>query len=177
MAVGLLTTLWLGCTERPAAPTSPAQPADSAEPGQRVELTIIDETDLARALARHQGKVVLVDYWATWCAPCVELFPHTVQLHRELAAEGLEVISVSLDDTDNEPQVRRFLATNRADFENFLSRYGTSPKSMEALNIPGGSLPHLKLYDRHGKIRHTFNAGEFQPADVDRQVRQLLRES
>jgi thiol-disulfide isomerase/thioredoxin len=186
--------LLVGCPERPATRTSRpsakdnrgsplgAVQSDQTTPAagtggsmpEKIGVQLIDERDLAKALAQRNGKVVLVDFWATWCMPCMELFPHTVQLHRSLANKGFEVISVSLDDPDNEPEVLRFLVSKGAEFGNFVSRYGTSTKSMEAFKIPGGSLPHLRLYDRQGAVHRTFDAGSFQPADIDRAVQELL---
>jgi len=158
--------LVLGCTQR-AAPPGGTMP-------EKIAVQVIDENDLARAIAQRKGKVVLVDFWATWCIPCTELFPHTVQLHRSLADKGLDVISVSLDDPDNKPAVLRFLVSKGAQFENFISRYGISPKSMQAFEIPGGSLPHLRLYNRRGALYRSLSADSFRPADIDRAVHELL---
>jgi thiol-disulfide isomerase/thioredoxin len=168
LAASVLLVL-AGCRERPAAPAG-----DRGVDLEKVNVQVIDENGLAAALAERRGKVVLVDFWATWCTPCRELFPHTVQLYRDLAGKGFDVVSVSLDDPDREPAVLQFLVSQRAEFANCISRYGTSPKSMEAFGISDGSLPLLKLYDREGNLSRTFNAGEFKAADVDRAVQELL---
>ena len=81
--------------------------ADEAARVISVRVANIDE--YRATLAKHRGKVVLVDFWATWCPSCVEQFPHTVELHRKFAESGLAVVSVSLDEPDAEPQVREFL--------------------------------------------------------------------
>jgi len=185
--------LLIGCAERPPAPESPSQSASSASPGatdfhptkaasgtdgdsprQAIEIRSIDEKDLAQLLAQRRGKVALVDFWATWCLPCVDLLPHTVELHRDLSQRGLDVILVSLDDPESEGEVFRVLISKGVRFDAFISRYGTSPRSMEAFGIPDGSLPHLRLYDRQGRERQAFNAGQFQAADIDRVVKELL---
>ena len=95
----------------------------------------IDAAGLAQFVDQHPSKVVLIDFWATWCLPCVQLFPHTVELHKHWADRGLVVAAISLDDPSDESTVRRFIAKNGADFPNFISRFGPSSQSAEAFDI------------------------------------------
>ena len=120
--------------------------------------------------------MVLVDFWATWCGPCLELFPHAAELQRRLGAKGLTVVTVSLDDPGNEPAVRRFLDQQGATTENFLAVYGVGPEAFTAFGIADGALPHVRLYDRQGKLRRTFASGgkAIDPAEVERAVEQML---
>ncbi len=174
--------LLTGCskTETPedARRTLPVARLDEsieAKPDREITLRVIDEKGLAEAIGRHGGKVVLVDYWATWCMSCVELFPHTVELHRELSEQGLVVISVSLDAPEAESAVLAFLKKRGATFENFLSRYGAGMESFEKFNLPG-TLPQLQLFDREGNLRHTFPPAQSAPDTeaLDAAVRELL---
>ena len=134
---------------------STGRPVDSKTSTAEISVRVVDETELASAIEGHRGKVVLVDFWATWCTSCVKLFPHTVELHEKLGPEGLEVISVSLDDPENEEAVLRFLRKQGARFDNFISRYGAGPESFEKLGLPG-MLPQLRLYDRAGNPAGVF---------------------
>jgi len=140
-----------------------------------VSVAVIDEVAFAEVLRQHGGSVVLVEYWATWCLPCRELFPHSVELHKRLAGKGLVVISVSLDDPQQESSVRQFLAAAGATFENFISAYGTGSKSMDAFRIEGG-VPCFQLYDRSGELHKTFAAGQggIDPDAIDRAISELL---
>ena len=166
-----------GCSNRSGeggsspAPPQPHRKSGSVAP-EDVSVEIIDEAGFADVLKRHRGKVVLIDYWATYCAPCLKLFPHTVELHRKLAHEGLVVISISLDYPEDEPDVRKRLAEQGAAFENFISRYGTGTRSADVFDLPSG-VPYFQLYDRDGKLSKTF-AAPIDPDEIDKAVEKFL---
>jgi thiol-disulfide isomerase/thioredoxin len=151
--------------------------ATKPPPVGEVTLHQIDAPGLAQVLEKHRGQVVLVDFWATWCGPCVSLFPHAVELHRRYADRGLAVVTVSLDDPDNDAAVRKFLVGQKATMENFLSSYGISPAAFDALGIADGSLPHVRLYDRQGKLQRTFASGgkSVDPEEVELAAERLLK--
>jgi len=153
--------------EPPQASKEPVKPATSA-----VSLKVGDAQALADLIASHKGKVVFVDFWATWCHPCVEYFPHTVELHRQHAASGLATISVSFDAAEELEKARAFLAEQGADFDNLLSRYEPGPEAFEAFQID--QVPHFRLYDRQGKLRYKWDE---KPADADAKIKELLAES
>lgn len=145
--------LLAGCSREPSA-------------AEQVAIRDIDAPGLARTLERHRGEVVLVDFWATWCGPCVALFPHTVELHEQFRGRGLAVITVSLDDPANRSAVRAFLASRGAGMENYLSTYGVGSAAFEAFGIDDGAIPCVRLYDRRGKLHRTFAAGG-KPIDAE----------
>ncbi len=64
-----------------------------------------------------QGKVVLVDFWATWCGPCKRSIPHLIKLHEEYADLGVVVLGVSLDRADPEKVVKPFVALNNINYQ------------------------------------------------------------
>jgi thiol-disulfide isomerase/thioredoxin len=138
--------------------------------------TGIDSQQLDRLVESHRGRVVLVDFWATWCPPCVALFPHTVELSRRYADRGLSVLTVSLDDPGDEAAVGRFLAEHEATTtENFLARNGASSQTVAEFEIEGGSIPCLKVYDRHGELRATISGN--YPDEIDRAVEEWLNKT
>jgi thiol-disulfide isomerase/thioredoxin len=149
-------------------------PSSAAEPAKPAAITLVpaDEKDLAALIAKNKGKVVFVDYWATFCGPCKKAFPHTVELHKKHKADGLVVISVDFDELDGQEKALEFLKKQGATFDNLISKYdGSGSDANDAFGI--GPLPHLRLYDRKGKLRHKW---EGKAADLDAKVKELLAE-
>lgn len=164
----------LAAPQTPPRPSSFGAPSSAAAPPTAAEVTLVtgDEKDLDALIAKHKGQVVFVDYWATYCKPCVKSFPHTVELHKQHQGEGLAVISVNLDYLDDEPKVKEFLEKQGATFDNLISKYdGGGSDANDAFDI--GPLPHLRLYDRQGKLRHQW---EGKAADLDAKIKELLAE-
>jgi thiol-disulfide isomerase/thioredoxin len=147
-----------------------------------VQLVSVDRQGIDTVLAKHRGQVVLVDFWATWCGPCVEQLPHTITLARQLGKRGLTVVTVSIDDPGELERVTEFLRTQGAGVAtNLISQFGASPKSMEAFEITGGAVPHYKLYDRSGQLRQTFGVdpaakNQFTQQEIDAAIESLLTE-
>jgi peroxiredoxin len=91
--------LWVAFgAERPAAPVGEGQPAPD------FTLRVLDEGELS--LASLRGRVVLLNFWATWCKPCEDEMPAMQRLHAGLAGDGFELLAVSVDEGDDE--VREF---------------------------------------------------------------------
>lgn len=162
-----------------AAKSSGDQAASASAKPAEITLQKADEKEFATWLEAQRGRVVFVDFWATWCVQCVELFPHTVDLHKQFGDRGLTVASISFDDPADETPVKEFLARQGATFANFITPYDAM-EAAEAFAIDGGALPHLRLYDREGKLVKKFFQGpenKFQPSDIDREIEALLAAS
>jgi thiol-disulfide isomerase/thioredoxin len=162
-------------------PSDPAEKADFST-NIPVRLSAVDRPGYDAALAKLRGKIVLVDFWATWCEPCVEHLPHTLALGDKLSDRGLAIVTVSCDEANDSAQVAAFLTSKKgAGATNLISQFGGSPKTMEELEISTGAVPFYKLYDRSGKLRQTFGiqptaAKQFTAANIEAAVERLLAE-
>jgi thiol-disulfide isomerase/thioredoxin len=161
------------------APTQPPAAEPNGHPAaakggltpEKVKLVTGDEKKLAEMIARHKGDVVFVDYWATWCEPCVEYFPHTVAMDKQHRRAGLRTIGVTFDAPEDEKVVREFLATQGADFENLLSSYPQGPDAFVGFDLV--TVPTFRLYDRKGVKRYEWAE---KPKDAEEKIGELLGE-
>jgi len=118
-------------------------------------------TDLARLeqrIAAERGRVVVVNFWATWCEPCREEFPDFIELQRRHASRGLLVLAVSLDaPSERDTEVKKFLAEMQPVFPVLIKTAGDPDVFINAIDPKWtGSLPATLIYDRSGKRRQAF---------------------
>jgi len=95
-----------------AAPGDVWVPQDQRTAAPKLEFS--DIPGARRQFSRFKGKVVVVNFWATWCAPCVEEMPSLMRLREKFAPQGLEVIAVNFQ--ENAARIKPFLMRNGLDF-------------------------------------------------------------
>jgi thiol-disulfide isomerase/thioredoxin len=161
-----------------ASPDVAEQTPAALDADEAITLQTVDIDGYREALARHTGKVIFVDFWATWCPPCMENFPHTVHIRRAFPEDQVAVISVSFDEPEDQDKALKFLRQQEARFENFLTVYGAGTEGTEAFEIDGG-VPHYKIYDRQGNIAASLSPGpdlKITLELLDNEIRQVLQE-
>lgn len=165
--VVLMICVWL---------TMAVPPYRAAEP-PAVTVTEVSADQFARALRSYQGKVVLVDCWATWCAPCVKKFPLHVERHKKYADRGLVCVSLSVDryneETYDRTKVLEFLKEKGATFPNFIvaDKKRDEDAFVELLAGDFYAVPYMVLFDRTGKKVWT---SEEKPKLTDEQLDKLI---
>jgi len=134
----------------------------------------VDAKGLTEAVAREKGKVVLVNFWATWCVPCREEFPDLSRLQKNLGPKGFALIGVSTDFAKEAPAVRKFLAEQKPLFANYHKKTGGDDQVfIEAVDKEwGGELPFSVLYDRAGRKSKTFS-GKHSYEEYEKEILRL----
>lgn len=99
-------------------------------------------------LAAYRGKVVLVDFWATWCRPCVDELPNVIAAYQAHHADGFEIIGISLD--QNAEKLAAFTKQREMPWPQYFDGLGWKNKLAQAYGIR--SIPATFLLDRDGKI-------------------------
>ncbi len=133
------SALLVSCGSQSSGGT-PAQAATA--PGFKLENVVGGTVDFST----YKGKVVLVDFWATWCPPCRRSIPHLADLHKKLAARGFEVVGISLDNIAKD-SVASFARSFQIPYTILMG----NPDVAMRWNI-GRSIPVAILVNRDGAV-------------------------
>ena len=144
------------------------RPVASPQPAPALKLPTLKNTLFD--LDKHRGKAVLVNFWATWCPPCVKELPSLDRLQSALQAEGLEVAAVAVGEPAD--KVSGFLADKPHGFPVLLDAKGNAFTRWRAY-----AFPTSMILDRKHRIRYAvFGALEWDSDEVKDQLRALLSE-
>lgn len=119
----------------------------------------------AKVLAPHRGRILVVNFWATWCEPCREEMPALIAAGRKMASRDVSVVLVSADFlSDRDSKVRGFLDHARAPFPCFIEDSADPQTFIDRVDPKwGGELPHTVLYGRDGRMRLTLSKPLTEP--------------
>jgi thiol-disulfide isomerase/thioredoxin len=116
-----------------------------------------------------QGKILLINFWATWCPPCQKEMPHFIEFQKRYEGEGLQVVAIAIDNPD---QVREFAPRFDFNFPILLGGTEAMDLSREWGNRHLG-LPFTAIFDRNGVLRYA-QGGMMTPPILEKQLKPLL---
>lgn len=113
----------------------------------------VDINQLKKIISQNKGKIVMVNFWATWCGPCVEEFPDLVKLYNKHKNNKFTLIGASLDSPGDEAKIARFVQSQNTRFPVYHVKIKDPGKFIEQFDKKwGGEIPRTYLYDRNGKV-------------------------
>ena len=139
-----------------------------------VKLQPVTEAGYSKVLAANKGKVVLVNFWATYCVPCRAEMPALVKLEARLKAKGFTLVTVSADEPEQEAAAAKFIAQNSVPAPAYIRKAADDEKFINLVDAKwSGALPASILYDKTGKRIKSFY-GETKIADLEAAISKLL---
>jgi peroxiredoxin len=138
-----------------------------SEPAPEFQITTLDHQEVS--LSSLQGKVILINFWATWCPPCRAEIPDFTEAYTELKDRGLEIIGFSVDDLP-ETELKAFVEKARMNYPVAL----VGRDIVEAFK-PGHYIPTSILIDKKGNIRHK-HVGKLEKEDLVKIFEKLSKE-
>jgi thiol-disulfide isomerase/thioredoxin len=130
--------------DRPASDATPA----ATVVGTEVELTLKDLFGAEQRLSAFKGRIVVLNFWATYCVPCRKEMPDLARVQNEYAALGIQVIGAAADPLTDQAKVRQFIKDTKVNFPVWL---GASADDMRRFGL-GSALPGTVIIGRDGKV-------------------------
>jgi thiol-disulfide isomerase/thioredoxin len=149
-------------------------PAPMAEKSfAMVDLKDVTWSELGAAIRAQRGHIVVVDFWADYCIPCKQGFPHLVDLQRRYAGQGVVCVTVSLDQTPRREAALAFLKAQNAALPNY--RLSEPSENWEArLGVSG--IPAVFVFDRDGSRVGKFDSSDAKLAFTHDNVEALVKD-
>jgi thiol-disulfide isomerase/thioredoxin len=141
-------------------------PADASA---LLALTLPDPSGRPQPLSQWQGKVLVVNFWATWCGPCREEMPDLVRAQKEYGAKGLQIVGIAADDAD---KVQQFAKEIELNYPALIGGYAAIDLSKDLGNSLV-ALPFTLVVDRQGKVAYT-HLGPVKPDKLRDVITKLL---
>lgn len=158
----------------PAVAADVLHPATARTVGSRPfgSLVLKDLDGKRMSLDDYRGSVVLLNFWATWCKPCVEEMPQLSKLAGRYGGRGLVVIAVSLDEASSRADIERMAAALTG---GVMVWVGATQDDLQRLGL-GAAIPVSVLVDRDGSIAHR-ELGALAEGSLDNKIEALLGQS
>ncbi len=177
LILGLALCTATGCKKKEATSDAPPASANTKEPARAVAQAAEtvqaavnvkpapDENTIAEGhafpslefaslsgeqvnLANFKGKAVLIDFWATWCGPCLRAMPDLIETYSEYHDQGFEIIGISLD--KNQSLLEKYMQDKGITWQQYYDGLGWSNKMAKRFGVRG--IPHIVLIDKNGAV-------------------------
>lgn len=136
-------------------------------------LAPMNEAAFTKTLAAQKGKVVLFDFWATWCEPCRAEMPLLAKLDQKLKPKGFVLVTVSADEPEDTARAVAFLAKSGIGGAAYLKQAKDDDAFIRSIDGKwSGALPAMFLYDKTGKKARSF-IGETPIAEIEAAISKL----
>ena len=129
-----------------------------------IKFTAVDGREVD--LSKMRGKVVLIDFWATWCGPCVAELPNVLKAYKELHPKGFEIVGISLD--SDKAKLESFVKDKGMEWPQFFDGKGWKNEIATTYDIH--SIPAMWLVDQKGMVIDTAARG-----GLEEKVAKLLK--
>ncbi|KAG0164146.1 hypothetical protein DFQ30_010445 [Apophysomyces sp. BC1015] len=168
----MLATASIACAPLPATAAQPSgatHPATDGPPytGYDAAVRALYTSSLLapsgdpQSLTPYRGKVTVVNFWASWCAPCVKEMPALSELQRRYADKGVRFVGIGVDSAKN---VSQFLSKVTIDYPVYIAGFGGTELARQLGNHAGG-LPFTVVIDKAGHVRYS-RLGEIDPVKL-----------
>lgn len=165
IALVFAAAVLIGCQQDMADMSSPSHDKPVvAEPATDIRVQPVGQVGKVVRLSDKKGKVVLIDFWATWCGPCRELMPTVQDLYKRYQSKGLEVMAISDED---DATVSKFIKANDFTYPMYLDFTGMAHGAYKV-----DSIPETIVIDRKGNI--LYKSVGYDPIELENAVMKAL---
>jgi len=137
--------------------------------GSEAELSLKDLAGIDQRLSAYRGRIVVLNFWATWCIPCKQEMPDLAAIQNEYAAFGVQVVGASADQIADRAKVLQFIKQTKINFPVWL---GATTEDMKRFGV-GPGLPATVVIGRDGKIA-VLHYKVIQQAQLRKEIDKLL---
>ena len=124
-----------------------------------------DAAGVQQSLAQFKGKPLVVNFWASWCGPCVEEMPALSAMQQKFAPKNIQFVGIGIDSAAN---VHKFLGSVKVNYPIYVAGFGGADLARSFGNDVGG-LPFTVVIDRAGRVRYT-KLGKVDPKELTREL-------
>ena len=152
-----------------SSPAAALEPSPQSVVGLEAQLVLKDLFGVDQSLSAYRGRIVVLNFWATYCVPCRKEMPDLSAIQNQYAALGVQVIGAAADEMGDVAKVKQFIKDTKVNFPVWL---GASAGDMVRFGL-GSALPGTVVIGRDGKVLHAIR-GVINPKDLRKQLDTLL---